>query len=73
MMATHYSTNGHNHKGQPMTDKMNDVWRAYAADFNAMTDKQIEDGSEQARGLIAEQEDWLEAVASWEQAGKPRT
>lgn len=51
---------------------MTDAWKRYAEDFRAMTDKQIEHESERARSLIEEQEDWLEAVASWEAAGKPR-
>jgi len=51
---------------------MSEQWKAYAADFNAMTDEQIEAESDRARELIAEQEEWLEAVASWEAAGRPR-
>jgi len=47
-------------------------WQTYAADFNAMTDEQIEHESRRARDLIDEQESWLEAVAAWEAAGKPR-
>ena len=52
---------------------MNELWKAYAADFNAMTDAEIESEVKQARALVDEQEDWLEAVASWEKAGRPRT
>jgi len=51
---------------------MTDAWKKYAADFRNMTDAEIEHESEHARVLIEKQEDWLEAVASWEAAGKPR-
>ena len=47
-------------------------WKRYAADFKAMTDAEIEAESERARNEIEEHEDWLEAVASWEAAGRPR-
>lgn len=52
---------------------MADAWEKYANDFNAMTDREIESESEAERNKQAEAEDWLEAVASWEQAGKPRS
>lgn len=52
---------------------MNDAWKQYAADFNAMTDEEIEEERRNAQNLVDEQESWLEAVASWEAAGKPRT
>lgn len=52
---------------------MPDTWKKYAADFTAMSDEEIERESDDARSLISEHEDWLEAVASWEAAGKPRT
>jgi hypothetical protein len=51
---------------------MTDAWKKYAADFRNMTDAEIERESEDARVLIEKQEDWLEAVALWEAAGKPR-
>lgn len=51
---------------------MVEAWKQYAADFNAMTDEEIERESEHARWLVDENESWLEAVASWEAAGKPR-
>ena len=51
---------------------MNDLWKKYAADFRAMTDAEIEAECEQCRNQIDEAEDWLEAVASWEAAGRPR-
>ena len=52
--------------------KHNDAWKQYAADFRAMTDEEIETESAHARNEIDEHESWLEAVASWEAAGKPR-
>lgn len=51
---------------------MNDAWKQYAADFNAMSDEEIEQERQHAQDLVNEQESWLEAVASWEAAGKPR-
>lgn len=51
---------------------MSDAWKQYAADFNGMTDEQIEDERRTAQNLVDEQESWLEAVASWEAAGRPR-
>jgi hypothetical protein len=51
---------------------MKDAWKEYAADFRAMTDEEIEDECEIERRKLDEAESWLEAVASWEAAGKPR-
>jgi len=51
---------------------MENAWEQYAADFNAMTDDEIERESEQCRNQVDEAESWLEAVAAWEAAGKPR-
>lgn len=51
---------------------MEDAWERYAADFNAMSDAEIEDERERAQSVVDEETDWLEAVASWEAAGKPR-
>lgn len=50
-----------------------DAWKQYAADFNAMTDEEIESERAQAQNLIEEQESWTEAVASWIAAGRPRS
>jgi len=52
---------------------MSDAWKQYAADFNGMTDKEIEDECKVCRDQVDEAESWLEAVASWEAAGKPRS
>ena len=51
---------------------MNDAWKEYAADFNALSDTQIEEECKAAQDLIDENESWTEAVASWKAAGKPR-
>lgn len=51
---------------------MNDLWKQYAGDFNAMTDEEIARETERSRQEVEEHEEWLEAVASWEAAGKPR-
>jgi len=49
-----------------------EAWKQYAADFSAMTDAEIEEETRQCRDQVDEAESWLEAVASWEDAGKPR-
>jgi hypothetical protein len=51
---------------------MTEIWKQYSADFRAMTDAEIEAECETCRADINEAESWLEAVASWEAAGKPR-
>lgn len=50
----------------------NDAWLRYKGDFNAMTDEEIRRECDRAQNEIDEHEDWLEAVASWYAAGKPR-
>lgn len=49
-----------------------DIWKEYAADFNAMSDEDIEFDRQCAQDLVDEQQEWLDAVASWIEAGKPR-
>lgn len=51
---------------------MNDLWKQFSGDFNSMSDKEIEAEVEIAENHVAENEAWLEAVASWKAAGKPR-
>jgi hypothetical protein len=51
---------------------MSEAWRQYRADFNAMNDEEIERETEFYRNQVDEAESWLEAVASWEAAGRPR-
>ncbi len=52
---------------------MDEAWKRYRADFDALNDKEIEAESEAERRKLDEAESWLEAVASWEAAGKPRS
>lgn len=59
-----------------MTDQQeqgtSQLWKQYEADFNAMSDEEIEEETDRSRREVEEHENWLEAVASWEAAGKPR-
>lgn len=50
-----------------------DAWRDFEGDFNAMTDAQVEAETVVAQNHVDENEAWLEAVASWEAAGRPRS
>jgi hypothetical protein len=51
---------------------MQEFWKQYAADFNAMSDEEIAEETQRCQNELSELESWLEAVASWEAAGKPR-
>jgi hypothetical protein len=51
---------------------MQGIWKQYAADFDAMSDKEIAEETQRCLIEMNELESWLEAVASWEAAGKPR-
>jgi hypothetical protein len=51
---------------------MNNAWKQYASDFSILSDEEIARETEDARDRVVEDESWLEAVASWEAAGKPR-
>jgi hypothetical protein len=44
---------------------MSELWLEYKSDFDSMTDAEVQIKLDEA-------ESWLEAVASWEAAGKPR-
>lgn len=48
-------------------------WSRYQNDFDAMTDEQIADETKKAEAETEEHEGWLEAVAAWDAAGRPRT
>ena len=52
---------------------MDDLWKRYARDFDNMTDAEVEEERRSAQETIDENEEWTEAVASWEAAGKPRS
>lgn len=47
-------------------------WKRYAADFDALTDDEVEHERAASQALIDENEEWTEAVASWVAAGRPR-
>lgn len=52
---------------------MNDnLWKKFEGDFNSMTDEEIDDLTNEAQEKIDDETEWVEAVASWKAAGKPR-
>lgn len=51
---------------------MNNIWKQYTDDFNQMTDEEIDNETRRSQDLVNEHTEWLEAVASWVSAGKPR-
>lgn len=51
---------------------MKDLWKQYSGDFNSMTDQEIDAETEISQNYIDEHTEWVEAVASWKAAGKPR-
>lgn len=51
---------------------MTDLWKKYAADFDAMTDAQIDRETLEASDRIDADTEWVDAVTAWEAAGKPR-
>ena len=51
---------------------MSEAWKQYVTDFDAMSDAEISQECEAERRKLDEAESWLEAVESWEAAGKPR-
>lgn len=53
-------------------EDMNKAWEDFKGDFNSMTDEEIEYEVRVSQQMIDEHEAWLEAVASWKAAGKPR-
>jgi hypothetical protein len=54
------------------TDQNKDAWRGYANDFNNLTDEQVDQITREEEEKLETAETWLEAVASWEAAGRPR-
>lgn len=56
---------------EPMTK--NAAWAKFQNDFNAMSNEQIADVTRDEQDKLDEAEEWLEAVAAWEAAGRPRT
>lgn len=55
-----------------MDNAPNNAWYKFRGDFNSMTDEQIDRECEEAQERIDKDEEWLEAIASWKAAGKPR-
>jgi hypothetical protein len=52
---------------------MKDIWQKFSGDFNAMTDAEIDQELDQAQAKIDEETEFVEAVAVWKKAGKPRS
>lgn len=48
------------------------AWSKFENDFANMTDKEIAQVSRDEQDKLDEAEEWLEAVAAWDAAGKPR-
>ena len=55
-----------------MDNAPNNAWERFKGDFNSMTDEQIENSAKEYQEKIDDAEEWLEAIASWKAAGKPR-
>lgn len=53
-------------------DHIKNAWKEYASEFSAMSDEEISRETRNSQDMVDEHEAWLEAVSSWEQAGKPR-
>ena len=49
------------------------AWEDYKADFDGMTDAEVQEEVDAEQSKMDEAESWLEAVASWIAAGRPRT
>ena len=49
-----------------------EAWRMVENDFYALSDKEIADITRDEQANLEAAENWLEAVAAWESAGRPR-
>jgi hypothetical protein len=47
-------------------------WFEYQNDLNAMTDEEVAEETRRMEDQAVEAEAWLEAVAAWDAAGRPR-
>lgn len=47
-------------------------WKKFKSDVNSMTDEEIEKSIEESQYVIQLYQEWLDAVQSWKDAGKPR-
>jgi hypothetical protein len=54
------------------SESVDNSWKQYSGDFNAMTDAEIQKEVDDEQYKLDEAESWLEAVASWIAAGRPR-
>lgn len=52
---------------------MKDLWERYSGDFNAMSDSEIEREAAASQEVVDRETAFVEAVASWKRAGKPRS
>lgn len=48
------------------------IWKKFKGDFNSMSDEEIDREAQTAQDLIDENSEFVEAVAAWKAAGKPR-
>lgn len=51
---------------------MTTAWHKFRNDFIAMSDEEIKAETDAMTAQVEEAEEWLEAVAAWTAAGKPR-
>jgi hypothetical protein len=51
---------------------MTEPWLEYKSDFDSMSDEEIAQEVSDEQTKLDEAESWLDAVASWTEAGKPR-
>jgi hypothetical protein len=56
-----------------MTDTRPPVWAKFQNDFNAMSNNDVIEETRRMEEQADEAEEWLEAVAAWTDAGRPRT
>jgi len=71
-MVPHWSRNNTQPK-ETENEEMKEDWQGYSADFDAMTDEEIDEEVLCEQSKLDEAESWLEAVAAWKAAGKPRS
>lgn len=56
-----------------MEENKHTAWAEYQIDFDLMSDREIAEETRNSEEQLHEAESWLEAVAAWEAAGRPRT
>lgn len=56
-----------------MAEKLSEeTWKRYEEEFNTLTDEEIAEETSYCLGEVVEVQDWLDALASWNAAGRPR-